>query len=77
MIIRPKTIKKDKNYARNLRTHVEQLKRIIEVLFLFEEFDGNIKKISEFSGLSRNTIYKILREKEILKYLTSATVDKD
>ena len=77
MIIRPKTIKKDKNYARNLRTHVEQLKRIIEVLFLFEEFDGNIKKISEFSGLSRNTIYKILREKEILKYLTSATVDED
>lgn len=76
MIIRPKTIKKDKNYARNLRTHVEQLKRIIEVLFLFEEFDGNIKKISEFSGLSRNTIYKILREKEILKYLTSATVDE-
>lgn len=77
MIIRPKTIKKDKNYARNLRTHVEHLKRIIEVLFLFEEFDGNIKKISEFSGLSRNTIYKILREKEILKYLTSATVDED
>ena len=77
MIIRPKTIKKDKNYARNLRTHVEQLKRIIEVLFLFEEFDGNIKKVSEFSGLSRNTIYKILREKEILKYLTSATVDED
>lgn len=77
MISRPKTIKKDKNYARNLRTQVEHLKKIIEVLYLFEEFDGNIKKVSEFSGLSRNTIYKILRGKEILKYLTSATVDED
>ena len=77
MISRPKTLKKDKNYARNLRTQVEHLKTIIEVLYLFNEFDGNIKKISEFSGLSRNTIYKILREKEILKYLTSATVDED
>ena len=76
MISRPKTLKKDKNYARNLRTQVEHLKTIIEVLYLFNEFDGNIKKISEFSGLSRNTIYKILREKEILKYLTSATVDE-
>lgn len=77
MISRPKTLKKDKNYARNLRTQVEHLKKIIEVLYLFEEFDGNIKKVSEFSGLSRNTIYKILRDKEILKYLTSATVDEN
>lgn len=77
MISRPKTLKKDKNYARNLRTQVEHLKKIIEVLYLFEEFDGNIKKVSEFSGLSRNTIYKILRDKEILKYLTSAIVDEN
>lgn len=77
MISRPKTIKKDKNYARNLRTQVEQLQRIIAVLYLFEEFDGNIKKVSEFSGLSRNTIYKILRDNRILKYLSSATVKID
>lgn len=77
MISRPKTTKKDKNYARNLRTQVEHLKKIIEVLYLFEEFDGNIKKVSEFSGLSRNTVYKILRDKEILKYLTSAVVDEN
>lgn len=77
MISRPKTIKKDKNYTRNLRTQVEQLQRIIAVLYLFEEFDGNIKKVSEFSGLSRNTIYKILRDNRILKYLSSATVKID
>lgn len=77
MISRPKTLKKDKNYARNLRTQVEHLKTIIEVLYLFNEFDGNIKKVSEFSGLSRNTVYKILRDKDILKYLSSDIIEND
>lgn len=76
MTVKPKTIKKDKNYARNLRTQVEHLKTVVEVLFLFEEFDGNIKKISEFSGISRNTVYKILRDKQLLKDLTSTNVDE-
>ena len=76
MTIKPKTVKRDKNYARNLRTQVEQLKTRIEVLFLFEEFDGNIKKVSDFSGLSRNTVYKILRDNELLKELTSAIVEE-
>ena len=66
MLIRPKTVVQDKNYTRNLRTQVEHLQTRVQVLFLYVEFDGNIKKISNFTGLSRNTIYKILDDKEFL-----------
>lgn len=74
MIIRPKTVTQDKNYARNLRTQMEHLQTRVQVLFLYAEFDGNIKKISNFTGLSRNTIYKILDDKEFLDDLFTLIV---
>ena len=74
MLIRPKTVVQDKNYTRNLRTQVEHLQTRVQVLFLYTEFDGNIQKIGKFTGLSRNTIYKILDDKEFLDDLFTLIV---
>ncbi len=76
MRIKPKTITKDQNYKRKLRTQIEHLQTKIQVFYLNIEFDGNIQKISDFTGLARNTIYKILDDEEFIEDLMEMFINQ-
>ena len=77
MRIKPKLINNDKNYKRKLRTQIEHLQTKIQVFYLNIEFDGNIQKISDFTGLARNTIYKILEDEEFIEDVMEMFIDNN
>ena len=53
---------KNYNYKRNLKSKLKKIGRDAQVMFLYKEFNGNLSKISEFTGISRSTIYKIVEK---------------
>lgn len=77
MRVKPKSISNDKNYKRKLRTQIEHLQTKIQVFYLNIEFDGNIQKISDFTGLARNTIYKILEDEEFIEDVMEMFIDNN
>ena len=53
---------KNYNYERDLMAKLKKVGRDAQVMFLFKEFNGNLSKISTFTGISRSTIYKIIEK---------------
>ena len=53
---------KNYNYERDLKSKLKKVGRDAQVMFLYKEFNGNLSKISEFTGISRSTIYKIIEK---------------
>ena len=77
MRIKPKSINNDQNYKRRLRTQIKHLQTKIQVFYLNIEFDGNIEKISNFTGLAKNTIYKILKDEEFIEDVMDMFIDNN